>query len=155
MKRVYIGLGSNLGDSKQIIGQAIEQIERRVGRVVARSSLYTTRPWGYESTHLFCNAVVAVDTELLPHEVLLATQAIEQEQGSATHRDGNGNYIDRILDLDLLDYEGVILDTPSLILPHPCMHLREFVLAPLAEVAPEWRHPIVQRTAKELLQSLD
>ncbi len=155
MNRVYIGLGSNLGDSRQIITQAIEQIERRVGRVVACSSLHTTRPWGYESTHLFCNAVIAVDTGLSPHEVLLATQAIEQEQGCATHRDDNGNYIDRTLDLDLLDYEGIILDTPSLILPHPRMHRREFVLAPLAEVAPGWRHPILQRTAKELLQSLD
>ncbi len=153
-KRVFIGLGSNLGNSEQLIRQAIARIGERVGTVVATSSLYTTEPWGYESPNPFCNAVVAVETNLSPHEVLLTTQAIEQEQGSSIHRDSEGNYIDRALDLDLIEYEGVTSNTPSLILPHPRMHLREFVLTPLAEIAPDWQHPLIGETANEMLSKL-
>ncbi len=150
-KRVYIGLGSNLGDSEYIITQAIAQIGNQVGTVIATSSFYTTEPWGYQSAHPFCNAVVAVDTHLSPTEVLFATQAIEKEAGSSTHRDNAGNYIDRLLDIDLLDYEDVVSNTPLIILPHPRMHLREFVLTPLSEIAPEWRHPLIGKTADEIL----
>ncbi len=154
-KRVYIGLGSNLGDREEIIAQAIAQIGKQIGSIAATSSLYTTEPWGYESTHPFCNAVIAVDTELSPDKLLLATQAIEREQGSNIHRDSEGNYIDRTLDLDILDYDGIILETPSLTLPHPRMHLREFVLAPLAEITSEWKHPLLEITASQLLTDLE
>ena len=153
-KRVYLGLGSNLGNKEQIIKKAIARIGERVGAVVAVSSFYKTIPWGYQSVHTFCNAAVAVDTELSPEEVLNTVQVIERELGSKKHRRGDGTYVDRLIDIDLLDYDGLILDTYVLILPHPHMHKRTFVTEPLAEIAPQWVHPVLGKTATEILAGL-
>ena len=111
-KRVYLGLGSNLGNKEQIIRKAIDRIGKRVGTVVAVSSFYKTEPWGYQSVHTFCNAAMAVDTDLLPEEVLSTVQAIERELGSKDHRRSDGSYADRLIDIDLLDYDGQVLATP-------------------------------------------
>lgn len=153
-KRVYLGLGSNLGNKEQIIKKAIDRIGDRVGTVVAVSSFYKTKPWGYQSVHTFCNAVMAVDTELPPEEVLNTVQVIERELGSKEHRKSDGTYVDRLIDIDLLDYDGLILDTYVLVLPHPYMHKRIFVMEPLAEIAPDWVHPVLGKTATEILAEL-
>ncbi len=152
--RVYLGLGSNLGDKEMLLRQAIRLIEERIGELSAVSSFLTSEPWGYQSEYVFCNAVVAVDTQLSPIEVLRGVQAIEQALGSRSHRDDEGNYIDRLIDIDLLDYEGVILNTADLVLPHPRMHLRAFVMHPLAEIAPQWVHPTLGSTAVEISREL-
>ena len=151
---MYLGLGSNLGNKEQIIKKTIARIGERVGAVVAVSSFYKTIPWGYQSVHTFCNAAVAVDTELSPEEVLNTVQVIERELGSKKHRRGDGTYVDRLIDIDLLDYDGLILDTYVLVLPHPYMHKRTFVMEPLAEIAPQWVHPVLGKTATEILAGL-
>lgn len=153
-KRVYLGLGSNLGNKEQIIRKAIDRIGKRVGTVVAVSSFYKTEPWGYQSVHTFCNAAMAVDTELSPEEVLSTVQAIERELGSKDHRRSDGSYADRLIDIDLLDYDGQVLDTYALVLPHPYMHKRTFVMEPLAEIAPQWMHPVLGKTAAVILAAL-
>ena len=154
-KRVYLGLGSNLGNKEQIIRKAIDRIGKRVGAGVAVSSFYKTEPWGYQSVHTFCNAAMAVDTDLLPEEVLSTVQAIERELGSKDHRRSDGSYADRLIDIDLLDYDGQVLDTYALVLPHPYMHKRTFVMEPLAEIAPQWMHPVLGKTAAEILAGLE
>ena len=131
-----MGLGSNLGNKEQIIRKAIDRIGKRVG------------------THTFCNAAMAVDTELSPEEVLSTVQAIERELGSKDHRRSDGSYADRLIDIDLLDYAGQVLDTYALVLPHPYMHKRTFVMEPLAEIAPQWMHPVLGKTAAEILAAL-
>ena len=143
-KRVYLGLGSNLGNKERIVRKAIDKIGERVGAVVAVSSFYKTAPWGYQSVHTFCNAAIAVDTDLSPEEVLFTVQEIERELGSKKHREGDGSYVDRLIDID----------THSLVLPHPYMHKRTFVMTPLAEIAPQWVHPVLGKTATELLEGL-
>lgn len=153
-KRVYLGLGSNLGNKEQIIQKAIARIGERVGTIVTISSFYKTAPWGYQSVHTFCNAVIAVETELSPEEVLSAVQIIERELGSKEHRKSDGSYVDRLIDIDLLDYNGLVLDTYALVLPHPYMHKRPFVMEPLAEIAPQWTHPVLGKTATEILAEL-
>ena len=153
-KRVYLGLGSNLGNKEQIIRKAIDRIGKRVGTIVATSSCYKTEPWGDQSVHTFCNAAMAVDTDLLPEEVLSTVQAIERELGSKDHRRSDGSYADRLIDIDLLDYDGQVLDTYALVLPHPYMHKRTFVMEPLAEIAPQWTHPVLGKTATEILAEL-
>ena len=146
-KRVYLGLGSNLGNKERIVRKTIDKIGERVGAVVAVSSFYKTAPWGYQSVHTFCNAAIAVDTDLSPEEVLFTVQEIERELGSKKHREGDGSYVDRLIDIDLLDYDGLVLD-------HPYMHKRTFVMTPLAEIAPQWVHPVLGKTATELLKGL-
>ena len=145
-KRVYLGLGSNLGNKERIVRKAIDKVGERVGAVVAVSSFYKTAPWGYQSVHTFCNAAIAVDTDLSPEEVLFTVQEIERELGSKKHRERDGSYVDRLIDIDLLDYDGLVLDTHSLVLPHPYMHKRTFVMTPLAEIAPQWVHPVLGKT---------
>ena len=153
-KRVYLGLGSNLGNKERIVRKAIDKVGERVGAVVAVSSFYKTAPWGYQSVHTFCNAAIAVDTDLSPEEVLFTVQEIERELCSKKHRERDGSYVDRLIDIDLLDYDGLVLDTHSLVLPHPYMHKRTFVMTPLAEIAPQWVHPVLGKTVTELLKGL-
>lgn len=141
----YLGLGTNLGDKDENLRTAVRLLERRVGERAALSSFYATEPWGFTSEHNFLNAVVSLRTALSPQEVLLRTQEIEHAMGRK-HKSVNGAYADRVIDLDLLlclTADGGLLrmDTPALILPHPLMHLRDFVMKPLAEIAPD----VVQR----------
>ena len=154
MKLFYIGLGSNIGKREQIIMQAIALINDRIGHVLARSSMYETTAEGFVSDNLFMNAVVAVDSNYSPHEVLSMTHAIEIELGCTTHRNADGTYCDRSLDIDLIACDDIVCDDELLILPHPRMHQRLFVLEPMCEIAPDWVHPIQHRTTRELCDAL-
>lgn len=150
---VYLSLGTNLGDKEQNLRQALTLLEQRLGSVVACSSFYATAPWGFVSDNAFLNAACAVDTSLSPHEILAVTRQIEQEMGRA-HKSVNGIYSDRLIDIDLLLCGNTVLDTPDLQLPHPLMHLRRFVLEPLAEIAPDLQHPLLKLSMSRLLDSL-
>lgn len=154
MKTFYIGLGSNIGERCDCLDRAIALIGERAGKVVARSSFYETVADGFVSDNLFMNAVVAVESDLSPCDMLSVTRAIELDMGCLTHRNADGSYCDRSLDIDILACEDVVCDTPALILPHPRMHLRRFVLEPLCEIAPQWLHPTLSQTAVQLLTSL-
>ena len=132
--QAYFGLGTNLGDKEQNLRLAVQHIEERIGKVVSLSAFYATAPWGFASDNTFLNAVVCVETSLPPLEILSVTQSIEKEMGR-THKSVNGVYSDRVIDIDLLLYDDLVLDTPTLKLPHPLMQERRFVMEPLAENA--------------------
>ena len=149
---VYLGLGTNLGNKEQNLRMAVQKIEERIGKIVSLSAFYVTAPWGFASDNSFLNAVVCVETSLRPLEVLKETQAIERELGR-TSKSMGGVYSDRLIDIDLLLYGDTIMDEEGLILPHPLMVERRFVMEPLAEIAPDVMHPVLHKTMKELFTS--
>lgn len=150
-----MSLGTNLGDKEKNLRTAVQKIEEQVGKVISLSAFYITAPWGFESDNSFLNAAVCIETDLMPLEVLQKTQEIERELGR-THKSVGGVYSDRLIDIDLLIYDDLILSVTSpsgaeLNLPHPLMVERDFVMKPMAEIAPELVHPVLGKTMRELL----
>lgn len=131
--KVYLGLGSNLGDCRKNLERAIRLIGDRVGLVTRQSSFIETEPWGFESPNKFMNAVILCETTRSPREVLLLTQQIERDMGRMK-KSVSGGYADRAIDIDILLYDDVTIDEPDLKIPHPLMHQRDFVMIPLEEV---------------------
>ena len=169
MNRVSLLIGGNQGDRHRLIEQATEQIRERIGSVVALSSVYETEPWGdfeIENSKLkienFLNRALLVETTLSPWQVLRTALAIEKELGRERPDFSifnfqfsiNKKYRSRPMDIDLIFYDDLVLDTPELTLPHPRMHLRRFVLDPLAEIMPDYMHPILRKTVKQLLNEV-
>ena len=139
MHTVYLSLGTNLGDKEHNLVSAIKEIERRIGPVRAQSAFLTTEPWGFESENTFLNAAVRVETELSPNELLRVTLQIEREMGrtqksSVDPQQSKVIYHDRIIDIDILLYDDLHINTKKLTIPHPHMHERNFVLIPLKEI---------------------
>lgn len=143
----YLGLGSNLGDREATIRRAIEMIGEQTGAVEAESALYYSEPWGFESENGFVNAVIRISTTLTPLQLLDVTQSIERQLGKTPHHATvrpNLNpqpsnlkspiYKDRPIDIDILLYDDLTIDTPRLKIPHPLMHERPFVMEPLRQV---------------------
>ena len=146
---VYLALGTNLGNKEENMYAAVELIKKRVGKVTSLSAFYATEPWGFRSEYSFLNACCCVETTLFPFQLLQVTQEIEKELGR-TQKSADGTYSDRLIDVDLLLYEDLKLQTPSLTLPHPLMHLRSFVMDPLAEIAPQLMHPVLHVTMESI-----
>lgn len=130
---VYLGLGSNLGDKAANITIAVQHIEEQIGHVVRQSALYVSEPWGFESENDFVNAVICCQTTLTPHQLLRATQRIERQMGRK-RKSQDGVYHDRVIDIDILLYDDLTIDTPTLKIPHPLMQQRDFVMIPLEEI---------------------
>ncbi|MCB9224384.1 MAG: 2-amino-4-hydroxy-6-hydroxymethyldihydropteridine diphosphokinase [Crocinitomicaceae bacterium] len=151
--KCYISLGSNLGDSILVLKKANNVIEARIGNVIAKSSLYRSEPWGFEADNDFVNAVIIVETELHPKQVLEQLLIIEKDFGR--ERKKTAGYESRILDLDIISYEQEVIHKEGLIVPHPKMHLRSFVLVPLREVDNSWIHPVTKETVGQLILVLD
>lgn len=151
MATVYLGLGTNLGDKEANLRTAIYKLQERIGKQVSLSSFYETAPWGFESDHSFLNAAIGLETILSPIEILHITQEIEKELGR-TKKSVNGSYSDRLIDIDILLYDNLVLQTPELTIPHPLMTERDFVMKPLIEIAGNVIHPIRQKTLSELYQ---
>ena len=146
----FILLGSNMGDREVVLDNAIKEIEKRCGRIVNKSSLYESEPWGFDTDLYFLNQAIAVETELEPHDLLKELLTIEAELG----RRRNENYIgyeSRPIDLDIIYIDDMINNDDDLILPHPRMHLRRFVLVPLSEISPDFVHPILRERNSTLL----
>ena len=151
MATVYLGLGTNLGDKEANLRTAIYKLQERIGKQVSLSSFYETAPWGFESNHSFLNAAIGLETSLSPIEILHITQEIEKELGR-TKKSVNGSYSDRLIDIDILLYDTLVLQTPELTIPHPLMTERDFVMNPLIEIAGNVIHPTRQKTLSELYQ---
>jgi 2-amino-4-hydroxy-6-hydroxymethyldihydropteridine diphosphokinase len=149
MATAYIGLGSNLGDRKATLRTAVQRL-KTLGRIAGISRLYETEPVGYLEQPPFLNAVVTLETELAPGELLRAVLGIERDLG----RKRSFPNAPRTLDLDLLLVDDLTLDTTALTLPHPRLHERAFVLVPLAELAPEMVPPGSGQTVRELMRAL-
>lgn len=133
MHQVYLGLGSNIGDRRQCIADAIRLISERVGAVLRQSTLIETEPWGFQSKHKFLNGVILCETDKSPREVLALTQQIERDLGRKK-KSHSSRYHDRPIDIDILLYDDLTVDEPDLRIPHPLMHERDFVMIPLNEI---------------------
>ena len=149
MAIAYLALGTNIGNKRRNMITAAALLAERMGDVLALSGFYETEPWGFQSENTFLNAALQLDTSLSPLELLKATQEIEIEMGRT--QKSNGAYHDRIIDIDILLYDNLVLQTPELTLPHPLMHERLFVMEPLAEIAPNVIHPVFKKPVISLL----
>ena len=144
---VFLSLGSNEGDRTLWFEKAIALISARCGTIVGRSAIYETAAWGITTQPDFLNMVVHMQTDLSPRDLL--TTILEIETTLGRHR--TIKWGPRIIDIDILLYNDVILDTPELVIPHPFLHERRFTLAPLAELAPNYMHPTLHKTISRLL----
>lgn len=160
MTDLYLSLGSNQGNRKELLKKAIQTLENQIGRVCALSDFYETEPWGFVSENRFLNAAVHLQTEKSANEILALTQAIERQLGR-TVKSHDGAYHDRKIDIDILFYgnlcfEGTVClpngSVQQLTIPHKLLHLRDFVLKPLVEIAPTLIHPQKNRTIQQLWQ---
>ncbi len=133
MAKVYLSLGSNLGNKQENLRKALQLIEEQAGHICALSSFYETQPWGFQSRNGFVNAVCLIETTFPPLRLLDTTQSIERQMGR-TEKTTNGIYHDRIIDIDMLLYDELHLQTERLTLPHPLMNERDFVMKPLQEI---------------------
>lgn len=152
MAITYLGLGTNIGNKRRNLITAAALLAERVGDVLALSGFYETEPWGFESNNRFLNAAVKLNTDYTPQELLVVTQQIEKELGRTEK--SNGTYHDRVIDIDILLYDDEVLQTLELVLPHPLMHERKFVMEPLAEIAPFVQHPIFKESIMDLNERL-
>lgn len=153
MAKVCLGLGTNIGNKRGNLVKAAALLAERAGDVLAFSSLYETEPWGFQSDNTFLNAALVLETECLPLELLDITRSIEIEMGR-TKKSVAGQYEDRVIDIDLLLYDDLIMQTECLTLPHPLMHKRRFVMEPLVEIAPDVLHPVFHKTMCQLIEEL-
>lgn len=159
----YIGLGTNLckntlGGTRQQqltdnLNKAVNTLQEHVGTLLKCSSFINTQPWGFESDNDFLNGVALFETRLTPMQLLKATQQAELQMGRTT-KSHNNHYHDRIIDLDILFYDNMVVNTPQLTIPHPQIEQRDFVLIPLEEIAPHIIHPTLHKTIQQLLYNL-
>jgi 2-amino-4-hydroxy-6-hydroxymethyldihydropteridine diphosphokinase len=148
-KTVYLSLGSNLGDRAANLREAIQKLAD-IGNVVTASSLYETEPVELTAQPWFLNCAVKLDTEKMPRQLISAILSLEQSMG----RQRKQKKGPRIIDIDILLFGSSVIEIPSLTIPHPKLHERRFVLEPLAEIAPDARHPVFKRSMRELRDAL-
>jgi 2-amino-4-hydroxy-6-hydroxymethyldihydropteridine diphosphokinase len=148
MATVFLGIGSNIGDRQKQCQQALEGLQKNGLQIISQSSLFRTEPWGRKEQPWFLNMVVEAETDHAPHALLALVKKIEHEMG----RKESVRWGPRSIDIDILLYDDIMLQDHDLVIPHPLMHEREFVLRPLAEIAPHKMHPIFRKSMKELLQ---
>lgn len=168
--KAYLLMGGNQGDRFALLQKATDLIQERVGSVVGLSRLYETEPWGNfeetesepQSTKAFINQALAVTSLLAPHDLLHTTMEIEAELGRIrpcsephTPHQNTRLYHSRPIDIDIIFYDAEVMDTPDLTIPHPRMHLRRFVLTPLCDIAPDFVHPVLNKTITQLLSECE
>ena len=153
MSRVFLSIGSNLGDRLSNIQQAVATLSMSDKiKIVKTSSFYETEPWGNKNQEWFINAALAIDTDYSPDELLKYCQNIEVQLGRI--RKENEKWSQRAIDIDILMYDDLVISSKNLIVPHPFMHLRAFVLVPMLEVKSDLVHPVFKKTISELYDEL-
>lgn len=148
MSKVFIGLGGNIGNVQETFVKVIAIVEEKIGSVINQSSLYKTAPWGFKDQNDFLNKVICVNTNLSPADVLKNLLTIELMMGR--NRNADNKNAPRTIDLDILFYDDKIIADDNLVVPHPRLHLRNFVLGPLAEIEPNYIHPVILKKIKEI-----
>jgi 2-amino-4-hydroxy-6-hydroxymethyldihydropteridine diphosphokinase len=146
--KVYLLLGSNIGNRIQFLEQAKEQINRQIGEIVSQSSFYESEPWGFVDEKPFINQVIMIETALKAHEILSINQTIEKDLGRIRQ---SNQYTSRKIDIDILFFENMIVYKQGLIIPHSLLHKRRFTLLPLSEIAGGFIHPIFRKSMQEML----
>lgn len=149
MHTVYLSIGTNMGQREANLAAAISEIESGAGRAAAVSDVYETEPWGMDSAACFLNMAVGIETLLAPHTLLNVLLDIESRMGRTRH--GRG-YSPRVIDIDILFFDNLVIDDNGLTVPHPLMAYRRFVLEPLAGIAPLLVHPVTGKTVTLLLE---
>ena len=149
MNKVFLGIGTNLGDREANLKEAVVRIEQQIGGIIKSSSVYETEPWGFTTENQFLNVVTEVGTRLSPEEVLKEISSIETLLGRVR---GEVRYTSRVIDIDILIYDNKIIKQDGLIIPHPIMQERKFVLVPLCEIAPGFIHPVLKKSISEILE---
>ena len=149
MSVVYLSLGSNMGDRESLLELSIKEINEQIGEVSKVSTKHETEPWGFVSANKFINMAIEVQSSLSPSEISKRVHQIEYDLGR--RRDPRSTeYQDRVIDIDILMIDDIVSNEEHLILPHPKMHQREFVLKPLCEIAPNVVHPTLKVRIKEI-----
>lgn len=146
MSKVYFSIGSNKGNRSQLINEAIDKIDIYIGRVELKSSIYETQSWGFKSNN-FYNICLLIESSLSVESIFNKILKIEKDMGRL--KSGN-KYSDRCIDIDILFVENIIVNSKNLIIPHPRLHLRKFVLTPMLDIAPDLIHPILNKSIKQL-----
>lgn len=153
MNVTYLCLGGNIGDREKALSHAILKINEQVGNIVAKSTIYETEAWGVENQQAYLNQCLKVETNLKSYELIDALLVIEKELGR--ERIINNTYEPRTIDIDILFYNNDIINESKLLVPHPRLHLRKFVLIPLEEIASNYLHPLLNKTIFSLLSECE
>lgn len=152
MYKVFLGIGGNIGNKPENFSRVRNEIGDKIGTIVKFSSVYETPPWGFSSDDVFWNQVFEVETRLEAEEILWRINEVEEGFGRK-RGEGGGGYLSRPMDIDILYFNDDYFETKSLIVPHPRIQERRFVLVPLVEIAPEYKHPLLRLTNSELLKN--
>lgn len=149
---IVILLGSNIGDRQLALEEAKLMIYRRIGKLIESSSLFDSEPWGFKDKNFFLNQVIVIETSLSPHDLLKELLIIEKMMGR--NRENSG-YSARIIDLDILFYNSLIISEDYLKIPHPRLHERRFTLLPLNEILPDYIHPLLKKSIRNLFNECE
>jgi 2-amino-4-hydroxy-6-hydroxymethyldihydropteridine diphosphokinase len=150
--KAYFLTGSNIGNKQLYLNKANELIEKNTGKIILKSTVYETEPWGFESKNKFLNQALCIETNKSPEKILEIINNIEKEIGRERKEK---QWSDRIIDIDILFIDDLIIEKENLKIPHPLLHLRKFVLVPLAEIACDLVHPVFKKTISKLLKECD
>ncbi len=151
MHNVFLGIGGNTGNKQKNFEDVYAVVEKEMGKIVKASSVYETPPWGFQSDDVFWNSVIEIESSFSPEELLQKIHSIENQFGRI--RNMHEGYSSRPIDIDILYFDDLYMETETLIIPHRRMHLRKFVLVPLNEIAPTLKHPLLRLTSFEMLEN--
>lgn len=149
----YLNIGSNIGDRRDNLYRAVVALAAGTSGC-AVSAIVESEPWGFDSVNRFMNLGVMLQSDMDPHDMLRHIHDIEQRLGSSSHRDEHGNYIDRLVDIDIVAIDDLVIDSPTLQVPHPHLPDRDFFLKPMIQLADDWHHPVTGLTARQMLEEL-